>query len=348
MPLLIVRNDITEMKVDAIVNTANPLPMVGSGVDKAIYKKAGWMELLKIRRQIGNLGVAQVAVTPGLNLNAKHIIHVVGPRWKGGENNEAEKLAACYKNILAAATEHECESVAIPLISTGNYDFPKDLALSIARKVISQYLQEAELLVYLVVFDKRSFQLSKELFENVQSYIDEKLVRETYKCMECGRKNFLNAPQKDDIRFNIEPLASYSKVLSSASKPKIKKRSLKDAVKNLDRNFTETLLDYIKDKNLTEPEVYKRANIDRKLFHKIKNKKDYHTSKNTALALAIALELNLDETKDFIGKAGFAINHCERFDVIVEYFIVEGIYDVRIINEALFEFDQPVLGFDVA
>ena len=176
MPLLIVRNDITEMNVDAIVNTANPLPMVGSGVDRAIYKKAGWMELLCIRMKIGKLAVSNIAVTPALNLKAKYIVHVVGPRWRGGDSLETELLTKCYQNVLEAATEYGCESIAIPLISTGNYDFPKELALQIAKETISKYFATNELNVYLVVYDRESFQISKSLFDDVQSYIDKKLV----------------------------------------------------------------------------------------------------------------------------------------------------------------------------
>lgn len=340
MPLLIVRNDITDMKADAIVNTANPLPLVGSGVDRAIYKKAGWMELLKLRREIGNLAVGEAAVTPGLNLPAKHIIHVVGPRWRGGNNNEAQKLEACYRKILDTAIELECESVAIPLISTGNFRFPKDLALRIARQVITEYIEANELLVYLVVYDEESFQISSELFDDVKSYIEQKLEhRPMFKyCITESRS----------IEECLNKTVCMDAALPQAKPRKVAQRSLADLVKEVEISFAESLFKHIDRKGLTDPQVYKRANLSRKLFSRIRTNKDYKPSKNTALALAIALELNLDETKDFIGKAGFALTHSSVQDIIVEYYIEMGRYNIMELNEALFVFDQQLLGQNVA
>lgn len=348
MPLLIVRNDITEMNVDAIVNTANPLPAVGSGVDRAIYQKAGWMELLKIRREIGELKVSQVAVTPALKLNAKHIIHVVGPRWFGGNKNELELLAACYKNVLQATMNNNCKSVAIPLISTGNYDFPKDLALKIARDTITEFIAKNDLLVYLVVFDETSFRLSKELFDDVKEYIDKHLVREI-KALDSYATNTLFgrvANRRSATRRKETELED--RIFYSETAQKTVSRSLDDLIKEIDAGFAETLFRYIDEKGLTDPEVYKAANLDRKLFSKIRKNKSYKPSKNTALALAVALKLNLDETKDFIGKAGYALTHCNKADIIVEYFITKEDYDIFKINEVLFTFDEPILGCNVA
>ena len=349
MPLLIVRNDITEMNVDAIVNTANPLPMVGSGVDSAIYKKAGWMELLRIRQKIGKLAVSNIAVTSALNLKAKYIVHVVGPRWRGGEAREVELLTKCYKNVLEAATEYGCESIAIPLISTGNYDFPKELALQTAKETISKYLETNELKVYLVVYDKESFQFSKSLFEDVQSYIDKKLVQEIC-AMKAPRRKYSADFERDNDEFSnkIECLSKlvWGKVASKEIKND--SRSLEDLVTEIESSFAESLFKYINDKGLTDPEVYKRANLDRKLFSKIRKNKNYKPSKNTALALAIALELNLDETKDFIGKAGYALTRSSKMDIIVEFFIKQNNYDIFELNEVLFYYDEPLLGSNVA
>ena len=351
MPLLIVRNDITEMNVDAIVNTANPLPMVGSGVDRAIYKKAGWMELLRIRMKIGKLAVSNIAVTPALNLKAKYIVHVVGPRWRGGDAREVELLTKCYQNVLEAATEYGCESIAIPLISTGNYDFPKELALQIAKETISEYLATNELNVYLVVYDRESFQISKSLFDDVQSYIDKKLVQEIcaikaplgkYSVRAERYAGNYNRVEHSDFLLNIE----CDKVASTIYKSE--KRSLEDLVLEVESTFAETLFKYIDDKGLTDPEVYKRANLDRKLFSKIRKNKNYKPSKNTALALAIALELNLDETKDFIGKAGYALTHSSKMDIIVEFFIKQNNYDIFELNDVLFYYEEPLLGSNVA
>ena len=351
MPLLIVRNDITEMNVDAIVNTANPLPMVGSGVDSAIYKKAGWMELLRIRQKIGKIAVSNIAVTPALNLKAKYIVHVVGPRWRGGDAREVELLTKCYQNVLEAATEYGCESIAIPLISTGNYDFPKELALQIAKETISKYLATNELNVYLVVYDRESFQISKSLFDDVQSYIDKKLVQEIC-AMQAPRRVCSDGVRKYKANYNrsneFESFSNvaYGKVASKTIKTD--SRSLEDLVTELESSFSEALFKYIDDKGLTDPEVYKRANLDRKLFSKIRKNKNYKPSKNTALALAVALELNLDETKDFIGKAGYALTRSSKMDIIVEFFIKQNNYDIFELNEVLFYYEEPLLGSNVA
>ncbi len=349
MPLLIVRNDITEMNVDAIVNTANPLPMVGSGVDSAIYKKAGLMELLRIRQKIGKLAVSNIAVTPALNLKAKYIVHVVGPRWRGGDSREVELLTKCYKNVLEAATEYGCESIAIPLISTGNYDFPKELALQTAKETISKYLETNELKVYLVVYDKESFQISKSLFEDVQSYIDKKLVQEIC-AMKAPRRKYSADFERDNDEFSnkIERLSNLAWGKVASKEIKTDSRSLEDLVTELESSFAESLFKYINDKGLTDPEVYKRANLDRKLFSKIRKNKNYKPSKNTALALAIALELNIDETKDFIGKAGYALTRSSKMDIIVEFFIKQNNYDIFELNEVLFYYDEPLLGSNVA
>jgi O-acetyl-ADP-ribose deacetylase (regulator of RNase III) len=348
MPLLIVRNDITEMNVDVIVNTANPLPMVGSGVDSAIYKKAGWTELLNIRQKIGKLAVSNIAVTPALNLKAKYIVHVVGPRWRGGDAHEVELLTKCYQNVLEAATEYGCESIAIPLISTGNYDFPKELALQIAKETISQYLEANELKVYLVVYDRESFQFSKRLFDDVQSYIEQNLEQERF------LKHSLSTRSLNGIEACVDSfdccVAEEHKVCNNISSKELKyaRRSLDDLVAEIDSTFAESLFKYIDDKGLTDPEVYKRANLDRKLFSKIRKNKNYKPSKNTALALAVALELNLDETKDFIGKAGYALTRSSKMDIIVEFFILQGNYDILELNEVLFYYEEPLLGSNVA
>ena len=341
MPFEIVRNNIVNMYVDAIVNTANPYPAIGSGVDTAIHEKAG-PKLLEARKQIGDINLGEARLTPAFNLNAKYVIHTVGPEWKDGLSSEPEQLRACYRNCLALAKEAECESIAFPLISTGNYGFPKDLALQIAIGEISTFLLEYEMQVYLVVFDKKSYALSEKLFKAVESYIDENYVEEVFLC------EYASAPEPERSRrertFDIMPMAA--PVLKNAfgkAKPQAK-RSLEDLIDEVEDTFSESLFRWIVKKDLTNPEVYKKANMDRKLFSKILNNKDYKPSKINAIALAIALELNLDETKDFIGRAGYALTHSSKFDIIVEWFILQGNYDIFEINMTLFEFGQPSIG----
>ena len=177
MSFEIVRNDITNMRVDAIVNTANPRPVIGSGVDALIHAKAG-PRLLQARQRIGRIGAGHAAITPGYDLVAEFVIHTVGPVWRGGFFGEEKLLRSCYDSALKLALEQGCGSVAFPLISTGNYGFPKDKALQIAISAFSSFLMEHEMRIYLVVFDRTSFILSEKLFRDVASYIDENYVAE--------------------------------------------------------------------------------------------------------------------------------------------------------------------------
>ncbi len=333
MPFTIVRNDITNMKVDVIVNTANPKPIIGSGVDSTIHEKAG-PKLLKARVKIGDIAIGDAAMTSAYDLDAKYVIHTVGPVWRGGSNGEIESLKNCYESALCLAAKKRCRSIAFPLISSGNYGFPKGRALETAISVISHFLLEQEMQVYLVVFDRKSYSLSEQLFSAVESYIDENYVTEAK----------LHAGSLPLQRF-LRETRSVEEAACSESKPLLAfHRKLEDVVKEVDDSFSKNLLHLIDQKGLTDPQVYKKANIDRKLFSKIRINENYKPSKMTALALAIALELNLDETKDFIGRAGYALTHSSLFDIIVEYFIVNENYDIFELNAVLFEFDQPVMG----
>lgn len=346
MPLIIIRNDITKMQVDVIVNTANPRPVVGGGVDRAIHRAAG-LELLLARREIGDIATGKAFITPGYRLLAKYVIHTVGPVWQGGGHGERELLAACYRNSLALAEVHACHSVAFPLISAGIFGCPADIAITTAVQAIRDFLQqhECEMDVYLVVFDKKSFQLSDSLFEDVKSYLDEHYVEERlereYRGDDRERRlrELMPSAQSCDDRLMEAPC-----VLPSKSPMAEQERSLDDWLETMDDTFSESLLRLIDRKGKKDPEVYKKANVDRKLFSKIRNNPDYQPSKRTALAFAVALELNLDETRDFIGRAGYALSHSSKLDLIVEYFIVHQEYDIFTINETLFAFGQPLLG----
>lgn len=385
MPFEIVRNDIVNMQVDALVNTANPEPIVGAGVDKAIHSKAG-EELLKARKNIGNINIGDVAITPGFNLDAKYVIHASGPVWKDGTNGEEQILANCYSKSLELAKEYKCEAIAFPLMAAGCYGFPKHLALQIAIREISNFLLENDMQVYLVVFEKEAYQLTEKLFKSVSSYIDENYISskeiEEYKdrlsrqaqtdvimrgmrpdvfeedeseCMmestsveeACGidcmamrdlaeeydlpDDCIIGAPFKDyeDLNKRIDKSAAVD---------------IDDMLQNLDAGFSETLLQLIDKTGKKDSEIYKKANVDRKLFSKIRNNIDYKPSKSTALAFAFALELDIEETKDFIARAGYALSHCNKFDVIIEYFLVNKNYNVFELNEVLFAFDQPLIG----
>lgn len=337
MPFEIVRNDIVNMQVDAVVNTANPNPVIGSGVDSGIHKKAGH-ELLVARQKIGCIGFGDAAITPGFDLDARYVIHTVGPVWEDGNHREEQILSSCYRNSLTLAKEHECESIAFPLIATGNYGFPKPLALQIAVREISTFLLENEMQVYLVVFGKEAFALSEKLFKSVSSYIDENYIRS--KTLDEYGTESMYGSRLVTRRIREQECSDMS---VGAAIP-IDSDDWGQLLKDLDAGFSETLLQLIDRTGKKDSEIYKKANVDRKLFSKIRNNMDYRPSKTTALAFAFALELDVDETKDFISRAGFALSHSSKFDVIVEYFLVNRNYNVFELNEVLFAFDQPLIG----
>lgn len=355
MPFEIIRNDIVNMQVDAIVNTANPAPVIGYGVDAGIHQKAEH-RLLEARQTIGNIKVGKSAITPGFDLDAKYVIHTVGPVWQGGDNKEEKLLRSCYESALKLALKNNCESVAFPLISAGNHGFPKTLALEIAVGVFSKFLLKHDMNIFLVVFSRDAFSLSEKLFNSVSSYIDENYISEKI-LNEYGVENKCNVRQEEISQIlkhtmrNREAevmneccampnmLPNFSRGPSFTGKTK-----LEDLLRETDAGFSETLLKLIDKTGKKDSYIYKKANIDRKLFSKIRNNPDYKPSKTTAVAFAIALELNLEDTKDFIGRAGFAFSHSSKFDIIIEYFITNKNYDIFEINETLFAFDQSLLG----
>ena len=341
MPFEIVRNDITHMRVDAIVNTANPRPVIGLGVDSMIHEKAG-PRLLVARQKIGSIDVGCAAMTPAFDLPAKYVIHTVGPVWDSGSYGEEQLLRSCYDASLKLALKHRCQSIAFPLISAGNYGFPKDKALQVAISAFSAFLLEHELQIYLVVFDRAAFKLSEKLFQRVASYIDENYVdtriTATYGAVSESR-------HADVSRRQVRELGSAPWELPSCAPMAAPKApSLEDMLKQADAGFTETLLKLIDKSGKKDSEIYKKANISKQHFSKIRNNPNYKPTKPTAIALALALELNLDATKDLISRAGYALSNSSKFDLIIRYFIEQRNYNIVEINIALYEFDQPLLG----
>lgn len=334
MPLKIIRNDITNVSADAIVNSANNMPIFRSGVDSRIHKKAG-PQLLAVRKKIGIIPFGNAAISPAYDLNAKYVIHAVSPVWQGGNAGEERLLRECYDKCLALACENKCESIAFPLLSSGNNSFPKDLALKAAIEAFSAFLLENEMLVYLVVFDKSSYALSEKLFFSIESVIDDNYVKENY-----FEEGFTQARRKHREEYLINP------ELSSDSLPfqlLDKKPNLEKMLSEITSGFSDTLLKIIDERGMSDPEVYKKANMNRKLFSKIKNNPNYRPAKTTAIALAFALELDLESTRDFIAKAGYALSHSSKFDIIVEYFLVNRNYNLFELNEVLFAFDQATV-----
>ena len=337
MPLQIIRNDITKMAVDAIVNAAKESLLGGGGVDGCIHRAAG-PELLEECRTLGGCRTGQAKITKAYRLPCKYVIHTVGPVWQDGKQGEREKLASCYRTSLALAKEHGCETVAFPLISSGVYGYPKDQALRVAVDTIGQFLLENDMTVYLVIFDRVAYQISGKLFADIAEYIDDHYVDEhtDFRRERLRRMNRLEMVESAVCEESAAPCAPMAVGAVGGS--------LDDLLQDLDAGFSETLLRLIDRTGKKDSEIYKKANVDRKLFSKIRNNPGYKPSKATALAFAIALELDLEETKDLIARAGFTLSHSSKFDVIIEYFIQQKNYDIFEINEALFAFDQSLLG----
>ena len=384
MPFHIIRDNITRVHADAIVNTANPEPVYAGGTDSAIYHAAGRDRLLAERKKIGRINPGQAAFTPAFALHAKYIIHTVGPVWQGGDRGEFELLASCYRNALGIARRLGCESIAFPLISTGVYGFPKDRALEIALREISVFLEKSEMDVTLVVFDRKSFDLSAGLAADIRQYINDNYVTEQtaeeYAIDDqyfgqslnqtlrpaarrelqrrSARHSRLESPSRKSDAKDSSPQgekpdyllreegAAYEpdqSVSSAPARPR-PQRSLQDVMSQVGESFQECLLRLIDQRGLTDAQVYKRANIDRKLFSKIRCNPHYIPRRKTIISLAVALELNIDEMTDLLLKAGIALSPGSKFDLIIRYCVENQIYDSMTINAILFDYDQPLLG----
>lgn len=380
MPFEIVHADITNMEVDAIVNSANSKILVGDGVDAAIYNKAG-SELLLAREALGEIAPREARITAGFNLKARYIIHSVAPKWIDGKSCEVDLLTICYQKALTCAMAHKIKTIAFPLLGAGNNGFSKELTLKIAVNAISSFVLKHDIHVYLVVYDKKAFYFSSKLFVAVKCFISKHFAPNVEakasqisflnKNYIDGRRERIGAASLDteldlglaptdeinsDCCIDDDKIAYNDMVLSSPLSNKDVKEeksqptepldlaSISKMLTMLDASFSDTLLYLIRASGKKESEVYKKANVDRRLFSKIKSNEHYKPSKNTALAFALALELNLDATKDLIARAGFALSHSSKFDLIVEYFISHHNFNIFELNEVLFAFDQPLIG----
>ena len=341
MPFEIVRNDITNMHVDAIVNTANPFPVIGLGTDAMIHEKAG-PELLRARQKIGMIDIGCAAITSAFHLQAKYVIHTVGPVWDGGNDGEEALLRSCYDTALQLALENHCQSVAFPLISAGNYGFPKDKALQIAISAFSTFLLEHDMQIYLVVFNQDVYRLSERLFSHVASYIDQNYV-DVYEAKTYGLTERIHASRKH-LDFPCASFCEKSIAPAEEVKPSMAAVGVADFGGELDMGFSEALLKLIDATGKKDSEIYKKANVSKQHFSKIRNNPQYQPTKATAIAFALALELNVDQANELIGRAGYTLTRSSRFDLIIQYFIEQKNYNIVEINIALYEFDQTLLG----
>lgn len=336
MSFKIERNDITKVRADAIVNTANPLPVIGKGTDTSVYEAAGREELLACRQKIGVIERGQSVWTPSFNLKkkgVKYIIHTIGIHYKDGKNGEVEILRSCYTTALKTAAELKCKSVAIPLLASGNYEFPKDLALQVAVEEISRFLLENDISVCLVVYDDESYKISEKLFDDVEDFLYENLEEDEedfeeddfetdaiYSDSICGAipEHILQEPSE---------LRAESKICRSAEITPIDVDAfIKNSKENL--NFQNTLQKLIADRKLENATIYKKACIDKKFFSKIISNKDYVPKKHTVMALGLALELPLVEYEEFLASAGYAFMPSSKFDLIIKYCVINQIYNI--------------------
>lgn len=360
MPFKIVRNDITKMQVDAIVNTANCLPVYSEGTDSAIYMAAGEEKLLAERRKIGTLEEGQVAITSGFRLPAKYIIHAVSPLYIDGESGEEELLRSCYQKSLELAYEKGCKSIAFPLIATGSFGYPKEEGMRIALDEINAFLMKHEMLIYLVVFDTEATRLGRNVYPALEEYIDKHYVEETEKKeywfpfqpkasmpkagrQKAGRSVLLR--EKANFCEMAPALTVPEEVCDGAPDEEVlfeeRESALEERMRHLSDTFQEYLMYLIESKGLSNADVYKRAYLTKQLFSKIKLNTDYHPDKGTALRLCVGAELNLDETKDLLARAGYALSPSDKRDVIFSFFIEQGIYDMLDIDIALENYGLP-------
>ena len=371
MALKIVRNDITKMNVEAIVNTANRYPMVGAGCDTAIYNAAGYEELLAYRKeQIGSVEEGEVFLTPGFRLTARYIIHAVSPLFVGGTKGEEEKLRSCYRKSLQLAKENEIRSIAFPLIATGSFGYPKEEGMRVAVDEINAFLLGTDMEVYLVVFGDGENALGRKIYPDLEEYIDrtyvEEKVREEYfgsnagpgdhrygarlvsgagitgnalaekadsllgaffkrnkKESSAGREESAPAVEEAATDASISEADEVCEDFADAHEDKLNER-----IRHLSDTFSQYLLYLIQEKHMENAEVYKRAIVDKKIFSKIKNNPDYHPQKLTALCLCVGAKLNLDQSKDLLARAGYALSPCDKTDIIFSYFIENEIYDM--------------------
>lgn len=350
MSFKIVRNDITKMNTEAIVNTANDHATVGTGCDSAVYKAAGYDKLLKYRTEkIGFVPEGDAFITSGFDLRAKYIIHAVSPLYMGGNQGEEEKLRSCYRKSLQLAKENGIKSISFPLISTGGFGYPKEEGMRIAVDEIHAFLLGNEMEIFLVVFDKKSTQLGEKIYPGLEAYIDHNYVKDAGKeeygdaCFgavrprEPGCDRYLSHAQMVErrTRKNAEaPFFDFEEQHES---------KLEERMKHMSDTYSEYLMYLIQERNMANAEVWKRAIVDKKIFSKIKNNRNYHPNKLTALCLCVGAKLNLDESKDLLARAGYALSPCDKTDIIFSYFIENEIYDMIELDIQLEEHGLPCI-----
>lgn len=344
MPFEVIRNDIAKVTADAIVDTANPKPRIGAGADHAIHLGAG-PELLEARKAIGDIQPGHVAVTPAFGLKAKYIIHAVGPAWKGGNENEETLLRQTYDNALKAAVDHQCKSVAFPLMSTGTYGFPKEKGMPIAVSAFTDFLMSHNIRIILVVFDRVVFELSGQLLDDVHGYVDDNYVdamhAEEYDIHQCVTDyEKLKERLSDQRRSEIKSIIGIEETATPRCRTSTQ---LSEIVEQTDVSFHGKLFQLIDERGFKEPTVYKAADISRQQFSQIRSNPNYHPTRNAAIRFALALKLDYEATQEFLSSAGYTLTQSNPADIIVKCCIDRGEFDTVKINSELYERNLPLL-----
>lgn len=379
MPFSIVRNDIARVHADVLVNAANTRLAEGGGVCGALFTAAGREQMRAACDAIGGCPTGSAVVTPAFNLPARWCVHAVGPIWRGGGHGEEAALRSCYQSMFARVAELGARSVAYPLISAGIYGYPAEAALAVARDETRAFLAEHDdIEVTLVVFDRSTVRLGSALEQEIREYIDDEYVAQSPHVRRRGAELerearwaagaaapaaakpeaedaesaarkvdfFASSFMGDDAEESVPDGVAFracslaTPVPTAGAAP----TELEDLLEHLDAGFSETLLALIDQRGLVDAEVYHRANLSRQLFSKIRSNPAYRPTKPTAVALAMALELDVPATQDLLSRAGLTLSRTSKFDVIVRFFLERGIYDIYQLNEALFAYDQPLVG----
>lgn len=331
MPFEIIQGDITRIQADAIVNAANPQLQMGGGVCGAIFMAAGPQKLQAVCDKLAPIHTGEAVITPGFALPARFVVHTAGPVYSRQPPEESKRLlASAYRSSLKLAYEHGCHSIAFPLISSGIYGYPRRDALEVATRTIRDFLETHDMDVKLVIFNRSDVQIPPGTLSAVDDWLQEHLpetqaVRSLSDTVAMDRlcESTLLQPSAPTSTFHPDFSAMFAK---------------------LDEPFDVYLMKLIDRRGMNDVQVYRRANLDRRLFSKIRSGKGYHPGKRTILALAVALKLTLEETEALLERAGYALSPANKFDVVMEYFLEHGPRDIDEINEVLFYYGLPLLG----
>ncbi|MDR2571062.1 MAG: macro domain-containing protein [Oscillospiraceae bacterium] len=340
------------MNTDIIVNAANETLQKGGGVCGAIFEAAGIKELQDACNKIGICKTGSAVATEGFALS-KYIIHTVGPVWQGGNNNERNVLYACYRNSLKLAKKLKCNSISFPLISAGIFGYPNDKALRVAVKAIGDFLTDNDMDVFLVIFGDISLPINNKFHELLQKNLNNSNIDSNYRRIEKSEFESLRSITAADAQSHsydetqealnfLMQKSAFTKGFTSRHASQ--KRNFSELAGELAETFSIMLFRLIDERGLSDPEVYRKANITRSVFSAIRSKPKQLPSKNTATCLAIALELSLDVTLDLLARAGYTLSPSSMLDMIVKTYINEKKFNIFEINETLYQYGQSLLG----